>query len=157
MKTWTKNTNTQKMKHFQQNPRSVFSTWHLAGSDIISHLMLKSQQLAAISKIARYPWKRFYHFQPNPWKKCWMSSPTIWNHPADLICFCLKQQLLYDSCLMIAVTAFADNWDSLFRTAVTADLTTWALLIFHIWLKPKPTKVTIFFLLKYFPFLLLFP
>ena len=32
-----------KRKHFQLNPSSALSTWHLAGSDIISHLMLKSQ------------------------------------------------------------------------------------------------------------------
>ena len=51
-----------KRKHFQLNPSSVFSTWHLAGSDIISHLMLKSQQPAVIPKIARYPLKRSYHF-----------------------------------------------------------------------------------------------
>ena len=51
-----------KRKHFQLNPSNVFSTWHLARSDIISHLMLKSQQLAVIPKIARYPSKRSYHF-----------------------------------------------------------------------------------------------
>ena len=51
-----------KRKHFQLNPSSVFSTWHLVRSDIISHLMLKSQQPAAISKITRYPSKRSYHF-----------------------------------------------------------------------------------------------
>ena len=51
-----------KRKHFQMNPSSVFSTWHLARSDIISHLMLKSQQPAVIPKIARYPSKRSYHF-----------------------------------------------------------------------------------------------
>ena len=51
-----------KMKYFQLNPSSVFSTWHLAGSDIISHWMLKSQQPAVIPKIARYPSKRSYHF-----------------------------------------------------------------------------------------------
>ena len=148
------------MKHFQLNPSSVFSTWHLVWNDIISHLMLKSQQPTAIPKIARYPWKRSYHFQPNPWNKCWMSSLAIWNHPADLICFFPKQQLSYnncDRCLMIVITTFLDSWDSFFRTDVTADPATWALLIFHIWLKPKPTKETNFLLLKYFPFLLLFP
>ena len=62
-----------------------------------------------------------------------------------------------NSCLMIAVTAFPDSWDNFFRTAMTVDPAVLALLIFHIWLKPKPTKVTIFFLPKYFPFLLLFP
>ena len=51
-----------KMKHFQLNPSSVFSTWHLTGSDIISHLILKFQQPAVIPKIARYPSKRYYHF-----------------------------------------------------------------------------------------------
>ena len=51
-----------KMKHFQLNPSSVFSTWHLTGSDIISHLILKFQQPAVIPKIARYSSKRFYHF-----------------------------------------------------------------------------------------------
>ena len=55
-----------KRKHFQLNPSSVFNTWHLAGSDIINHLMLKSQQPTVIPKIARYPSKRSYHFQPNP-------------------------------------------------------------------------------------------
>ena len=155
MEPWTKNTNTRKRKHFQLNPNSVFSTWQLAGSDIISHLMLKSQQPAAIPKIAKYHWKRSYHFQPNPWNKCWMSSPAVWNHSADLICFCPKQQLSYDSCdsclmiavtafpnswddfFMIAVTAFSDNWDNLFRIAVIADLTTWALLIFPHFAKTK--------------------
>ena len=44
-KTLDQNTNTQKMKHFQQNSSSMFSTWHLAGSDIINLLMLKSHQL----------------------------------------------------------------------------------------------------------------
>ena len=57
-------------KHFQLNPNSVFSTWHLARSDIISHLILKSQQPTVIPKIARYPSKRSYHFQPNPSNKC---------------------------------------------------------------------------------------
>ena len=129
----TKNTNTQKMKYFQLNPISVFNTWHLAMSDIIRHLMLKSQKSAAISKIARYPRKRSYHFQPNPWNKCWMSFPTIWNHPTDLIYFCPKQQLSYNSCdnyLMITVTAFLDSWDSFFRTDLTTDPAAWALLIF---------------------------
>ena len=106
MEPCTKNTNTQKMKHFQLNPSSVFSTWHLVGSDIISHLMLKSQQPTAIPKIARYPLKRSYHFQPNPSNKCWMSSPAVWNHPSNLIGFCQKQttvlwwlwQLFHDSC-----------------------------------------------------------
>ena len=51
-----------KRKHFQLNPSNAFSTWHLAGSDIISHLMLKSQQPAVIPKIAWYPSKRSYHF-----------------------------------------------------------------------------------------------
>ena len=51
-----------KRKCFQLNPSSVFSTWHLARSDIINHLMLKSQQSAVIPKIARYPSKRSYHF-----------------------------------------------------------------------------------------------
>ena len=51
-----------KRKHFQLNPSSVFSTWYLAGSDIISHLILKSQQPVVIPKIARYPSKRSYHF-----------------------------------------------------------------------------------------------
>ena len=55
-----------KRKHFQLNPINVFSTWHLPGSDIIGHLMLKSQQPAVIPKIARYPSKRSYHFQQNP-------------------------------------------------------------------------------------------
>ena len=58
---------------------------------------------------------------------------------------------------MIAVTAFPDSWDNFFKADVTADPTALVLLIFHIWLKPKPTKVTISFLLKYFHFLLLFP
>ena len=58
---------------------------------------------------------------------------------------------------MIAVTAFPDSWDNFFRIGVTADLATLALLIFHIWLKPKPTKETTFLLLKYFHFLPLFP
>ena len=55
-----------KRKHFQLNPSNAFSTWHVARSDIISHLMLKSQQLAVIPKIARSPSKISYNFQPNP-------------------------------------------------------------------------------------------
>ena len=54
-----------------------------------------------------------------------MSSPAVWNHQADLIYFCPKQQLSYDSCdscLIIVVTAFRDSWDSFFKTDVTADL-----------------------------------
>ena len=89
-----------------------------------------------------------------------MSSLAVWNHPADLICFCPKQQLSYyscDNCLIIAITTFPDSCDSLFRTDVTANPTALALLIFHIWLKPKPTKEITFLLLKYFPFLLLLP
>ena len=121
--------------------------------------MLKSQQSTAIPKIARYPWKRYYHFQPNPWSKCWIFPPLVWNHLANLIWFCSKQQLSYDNCdsyLMIVVIAFPNSWDSFFRIDVTADPAALALLIFHIWLKPKPTKVTIFFLAKYLLFLLLF-
>ena len=117
--------------------------------------MLKSQQSTVIPKITRYPWKKSYHFQPNPWSKCWISPPLVWNHLANLIWFCSKQQLSYDNCdsyLMIAVIAFPNSWDSFFRIDVTADPAALALLIFHIWLKPKPTKVTIFFLPKCFPF-----
>ena len=40
IESWTKNINTQKMKLFQQNTISVFSTWPLVESDIISYLML---------------------------------------------------------------------------------------------------------------------
>ena len=80
-----------KRKHFQLNPNSVFSIWHLARSDIISYLMLKSQQPTVIPKIARYPSKRSYHFQPNPSNKCWVSAPVVWNHPSDLIGFYPKQ------------------------------------------------------------------
>ena len=143
------------MKHFQLNPSSVFSTRHLAGSDIISHLMLKSQQPAAILKIARYPSKRSYHFQPNSSNKCWMSSPVVWNHPSDLIGFCPKQTAFpdswdrffmivvivfldsWDSFFIIAVTTFPDSWDNLFRTAMTADPIAWTLLIFPYLAKTK--------------------
>ena len=42
----TKNINTQKRNPFQQNTSNVFSTWHLAESDITSHLILNpSSQL----------------------------------------------------------------------------------------------------------------
>ena len=161
-----------KRKHFQLNHSSIFSTWHLAVSDIISHLMLKSQQPAIIPKIARYPSKRSYHFQPNPSNTCWMSSPVVWNHPTDLICFCPKQtkmwQLSQDSChsfSLIAKIAFSEQLWQLFRIAVTAFLEQlWQLTqqlkhywFFLIWLKPKPTIETTFLLLKYLPFLLLFP
>ena len=98
-----------KRKHFQLNPSSIFSTWHLTETDVTSHLMLISQQPAIIPKITRYPSKKSYHFQPNPFNKCWMSSPVVWNHPSDLIGFCPKQtavlwqlwqlgQLFHDSC-----------------------------------------------------------
>ena len=81
----------QKRKHFQLNPSSVFSTWHLTETDVTSHLMLISQQPAIIPKIARYHSKRSYHFQPNPCNKCWITFPAVWNHPSDLIGFCPKQ------------------------------------------------------------------
>ena len=58
---------------------------------------------------------------------------------------------------MIAVIAFLDNRDNFFRIDVTTDPAALPLLIFHIFLKPKPTKETNFLLLKYIPFLLLFP
>ena len=57
-----------KSKHFHLNPSNVFSTWHLARSDIISHLMLKSQQPVAIPKIARYLSKRSYNFSAKSMK-----------------------------------------------------------------------------------------
>ena len=135
-----------KRKHFQLNLDIVFSTWHLARSDIISHLMLKSQQPAAIPKIAKYPSKRSYHFQPNPSNKSmkWPLHQSEITHLTSLVSTQSKQ-LSYDSCLMIAVTAFPDSWDnffmiavtafpdswdSLFRTAVTVDPAAWVLLIF---------------------------
>ena len=62
-----------------------------------------------------------------------MTSPTVWNHPSDLIGFAQSKQLSYDSCdscLMIAITTFPNSWDNLFRTAVTTDLAAWPLLIF---------------------------
>ena len=141
--------------------------------------MLKSQQPTVIPKIARYPTKRSYHFQPNPSNKCWISSPAVWNHPSDLIGFCPKQTAVIicfmlvvttfpDSCdsfFMIVVTTFPDSWDNFFRTTMTAfSEQLWQLTqqlehywFFHIWLKPKPTIETTFLLLKYFHFLLLFP
>ena len=134
-----------KRKPFQLNPNSVFNTWHLARSDIINHLMLKSQQLAAIPKIARYPSKRSYHFSTKSMK--WSLQQSEITHLTSLAS-AQSKQLSYDSCdncLMIAITAFPDSWnsffmivvtvlldswDSFFRTAVTADPAVWALLIF---------------------------
>ena len=127
------------------NPNNVFSTWHLAKSDIISHLMLKSQQPAVIPKIARYPSKRFYHFSTKSMK--WPLQQSEITHLTSLASTQSKQ-LSYDSCdsyfmivvtvfhdswdnfFMIVVTAFPDSWDSLFRTVVIADPSAWALLIF---------------------------
>ena len=135
-----------KRKHFQLNLGNVFSTWHLARSDIISHLMLKSQQPAAIPKIAKYPSKRSYHFQPNPFNKSmkWPLYQSEITHLTSLV-FAQSKQLSYNSCLMIAVTAFPyswdnffmivvtafpDSWDNLLRTVVTAEPIAWVLLIF---------------------------
>ena len=135
MEPCTKNTNTQKRKHFLLNPSSVFSTWHLAGSDIISHLMLKSQQLATIPKIARYHSKRSYHFSAKS-----MKWPLQQSEITQLTSFASTQSKLlsYDSCLRIAVIAFfwqlgqlfQNSCDSFFRTAMTVDPSAWALLIF---------------------------
>ena len=111
-----------KMKHFQLNPSSVFNTWHLVRSDIISHLMLKSQQPDAIPKIARYPSKRSYHFsQIHPIN---VECPLQQFEITHLISLASAQskQLSYDSCdscLMIAITAFPDSWDNFFMIAVT--------------------------------------
>ena len=60
---------------------------------------------------------------------------------------------------MIAMKAFSNSWDNFFRIAMTANLATLKLQIFPFWLKikPKPTNETIFFLLKSFHFLLVFP
>ena len=154
MEPCTKNTNTQKRKHFLLNLSSVFSTWHLAGSDIISHLMLKSQQLATIPKIARYHSKRSYHFSAKS-----MKWPLQQSEITQLTSFASTQSKLlsYDSCLRIAVIAFFFySWDNFFRTAVIAFLEQlWQLThqlehywFFHIWLKSKPTIVTTFFLAK---------
>ena len=128
--------------------------------------MLKSQQPAVIPKIARYPSKRFYHFQPNPSNKCWMSSPVVWKHPSDLIGFYPKQTAFpdswdsffmivvivfldrWDSFFMIAVTTFPDSWDNLFRTAVTADPIAWTLLIFPYLAKTKTNYWNYFSLAK---------
>ena len=135
----------QKHKHpkketFLVEPQQCIQHLTSGWKYIISHLMLKSQQPVAIPKIVRYPWKRSYHFQPNPWNKCWMSSPAVWNHPTDLIYFCPKQQLSYDNCdsyLIITITTFLDSWDRFFKTCVIADPAALALLIFYIWLKSK--------------------
>ena len=127
------------------NPNNVFSTWHLAKSDIISHLMLKSQQPAVIPKIARYPSKRFYHFSTKSMK--WPLQQSEITHLTSLAS-AQSKQLSYDSCdsyfmivvtvfhdswdnfFMIVVTVFPNSWDSLFRIAVIADPAAWALLIF---------------------------
>ena len=127
MEPCTKNTNTRKMKYFQLNPNSVFNTWHLDGNNIISHLMLKFHQLAAIPKIARYPSKGSYHFSAKSMK--WPLQQSKITH-LTLLASAQSKQLSYDNCIMIAVTAFPDSWDSLFKTAMTVDLATWALLIF---------------------------
>ena len=99
--------------------------------------MLKSQQPTVISKIARYPSKRSYHFSAK--SKKW---PFQQSEITQLTSFSSAQskQLSYDSCdnyLMIAVTAFPDSWNSLFRTAVTANLVAWTLLIFPHLVKTK--------------------
>ena len=164
MEPYTKNTNTRKRKHFQLNPSSVFSTWHLAETDVTSHLMLISQQPAIIPKITRYPSKKSYHFQPNPFNKCWMSSPAVWNHPSDLIGFCPKQtavlwqlwqlrQLFHDSCHSFSWQLgqpFQNNCDS-WPSSLSITV------FFHIWLKPKLTIVTTFFLAKILSFSAILP
>ena len=97
--------------------------------------MLKSQQPAIIPKIVRYSWKRSYHFLAK-----FMKWPLQQFEITRLTLFAFAQSKLLscDSCLKIAVIAFSwqlgeffpNSWDSFFRTAVTADLAAWALLIF---------------------------
>ena len=60
--------------------------------------------------------------------------PTAWKHPLPKANSFSWQR---DSFFMIAVTAFFDNWDNLFRIAVTADPAAWALLIFSPLAKTK--------------------
>ena len=142
MELCTKNTNTRKMKYFQLNPNSVFSTWHLDGNNIISHLMLKFHQLAAIPKIARYPSKGSYHFSAKSMK--WPLQQSKITH-LTLLASAQSKQLSFDNCIMIAiivfpdswdsffmiaVTAFPDSWDNLFKTAMIVDPAAWVLLIF---------------------------
>ena len=135
--------------------------------------MLKSQQPAVIPKIARYPSKRSYHFQPNPKSKCWNDLPgnlktPIWPHWLLLKASSFSWelgQLSHDSCHSFSWELGQDDschsffltvGTAFFRTVVTADPAT-ITDFFHIWLKPKPTIGTTFLLLKYLPFMLLFP
>ena len=117
MEPCTKNTNTQKRKHFQLNPNSVFRTWHLGGSDIINHLMLKSQQPAAIPKIARYLWKRSYHFSAKS-----MKLPLQQSEITQLTSFASTQSRLlsYDNChsfFLTSKTAFSEQLWQLFQNS----------------------------------------
>ena len=58
-----------------------------------------------------------------------------------------SKQLSYDSCdncHRIAVTAFPNSWDSLSKQLWQLTQQFMHYWFFHIWLKPKPTKVTTF-------------
>ena len=152
MESWTKNTNTRKGNISSWTPTVHLKTWHLAGSDIISHLMLKFQQPAIIPKIVRYPWKRSYHFLAKSMK--WLPQQSEITHLTSLAS-AQSKQLSYDSCdsclmivvtafpnswdsfFMIVITAFPDSWDNIFKTTVTADPAAWTLLIFSHLAKTK--------------------